>query len=98
VLSSRSTQLLLLDQLLLLLLLLLKPVGQACPCPHTQSLHSRVVVHHLAVGLVEAGSQVRLSGSQTDSIADALAKGACGTQHDSTHAARWVPGSLKGAN
>jgi hypothetical protein len=38
--------------------------------------HSRVVVHHLAVGLVEAGSQVSLSSSQTHGIADTLTQGA----------------------
>ena len=38
---------------------------------------TRVVVHDLQVGLVEARGQVRLSRSQTDRVGDALAERAC---------------------
>jgi len=49
-------------------------------------VHLRVVVHNLAVGLVEASCQVSLSSSQTHSIADTLAQGTC-TQHTTRNTA-----------
>jgi hypothetical protein len=40
-------------------------------------LYSRVVIHNLGVGLVEAGSQVSLSSGQTNGIADTLTQRTC---------------------
>jgi hypothetical protein len=44
--------------------------------------YSRVVVHDLGVGLVEAGAQVSLSSGQTDGIADTLAQRTCSITSD----------------
>ena len=53
----------------------------AAPSAVPGSEHSRVVVHHLGVGLVEALGQVGLSHRQTHGVADTLAQGASGHLH-----------------
>jgi hypothetical protein len=78
-------------RLALLLLLQPQPSTSTTEDPHTTTqAHSRVVVYHLAVGLVEAGCQVSLSSSQAHGIADTLAQGTCTKQHTGQQAATEV--------